>query len=165
MGAKGSKPSSTPLAKRLQKGLYNVGTTLKRGSNSFFARVRGAFTRTAPNTAQRRAKAQKRVNMLERINRSPKGLNWLRKGYYGVKKLFNKKSITNRIASARGKSILARNRAAQVVGVPRTPMRPLGGVGAYTILGSANSRSNRSRSGSSRSRSNSGYPGGSFNWK
>jgi hypothetical protein len=152
MGAKGSKPSSTPLAKRLQKGLYNVGTTLKRGSNSFFARVRGAFTRTAPNTAQRRAKAQKRVNMLERINRSPKGLNWLRKGYYGVKKLFNKKSITNRIASARGKSILARNRAAQVVGVPRTPMRPLGGFGAYAVVGSA--RSGSSRSGSSRSRSN-----------
>ena len=171
MGAKGSKPSSsTPLAKRLQKGAYNVATTLKRGSNSFFAKVRGAFTRKAPNTAHRRAKAQKRVNMLERINKAPKGLNWLRKGYYGVKKMFNKKSMTNRIASAKAKSILARNRAAQVVGLPNTA-RPLGGMGAFTFAvpksGSSRSKSgsSRSRSGSGRSRSNSGYPGGSFNWK
>jgi len=141
MGAAGSK---TPLAKRLQKSVYNAATTLKRGSNSFFAKVRGVFTRkaaAAPNSATRRAKAQKRVNMLERINKSPKGLNWLRKGYYGIKKLFNKKSMTNRIASAKGKSILARNRAAQIVG--NAPARPLGGFGAYNVV----------RSGSARARS------------
>jgi hypothetical protein len=149
MGAKGSTLSSSPLAKRLQRGVYTVATTLKRGSNSFFAKVRGAFTRKAPTSAERRTKAQKHVNMLERINKSPKGLNWLRKGYYGVKKLFNKKSITNRIASARGKSILARNRAAQVVGMG--PARPLGGMGAFTF---AVPNSGSSRSGSSRSRSN-----------
>lgn len=150
MGARGSKPlSGTPLAKRLQKSVFNAATTLKRGSNSFFAKVRGAFTRKAPNTATRRAKAQKHANMLERVNKSPKGLNWLRKGYYGVKKLFNKKSMTNRIASARGKSILARNRAAQILG--RSPAKPLGGFGAYTVVSSG-----RSRSGSGRSRSGSG---------
>ena len=167
MGAAGSK---TPLAKRLQKSVYNAATTLKRGSTSFFAKVRGIFTRKAApqaNTATRRAKAQKRVNMLERVNKSPKGLNWLRKGYYGVKKLFNKKSMTNRIASARGKSILARNRASQIVG--NGPARPLGGFGAYSVVssarsGSGRSRSSRSRSGSGRSRASSGYPGGSFNW-
>jgi len=152
MGATGSKASGTPLAKRLQKGLYNVGTTLKRTSNGFFAKVRGVFTRKAPTTAERRTKAQKRVNMLERINKAPKGLNWLRKGYYGVKKLFNKKTLTNRIASARGKSILARNRAAQVVGMARTPARPLGGFGSYAVVGSARSGSGRSRSGSANSR-------------
>ena len=158
MGAAGSK---TPLAKRLQKSVYNAATTLKRGSNSFFAKVRGVFTRKAaapPNTATRRAKAQKRVNMLERVNKSPKGLNWLRKGYYGIKKLFNKKSMTNRIASAK-KSILARNRAAQIVG--KAPERPLGGFGAYNVVRSGSARS---KSGSRRSRASSGYPGGSFNW-
>jgi hypothetical protein len=69
--------------------------------------------------------------MLERVNKSPKGLNWLRKGYYGVKKLFNKKSMKNRIAIARAK--------------------PLGGYGAYTVVGSARSGSGSSRSGSGRS--------------
>jgi len=158
MGVTGSKASGSPFAKRLQRKVYNAATTLKRGSNSFFAKVRGVFTRKAPTTAERRTKAQKRVNMLERINKSPKGLNWLRRGYYGVKKLFNKKTLTNRIASARGKSILARNRAAQVVGMSRTPVKPLGGFGAYVVVGSAKSGrsgSTRSRSGSGRSRSGS----------
>jgi hypothetical protein len=150
MGARGSKLSGTPLAKRLQKGVYNAATTLKRGSNSFFAKVRGIFTRkAAPNTPTRRAKAQKHVNMLERVNKSPKGLNWLRKGYYGVKKLFNKKSMTNRIASAKGKSILARNRAAKLLGL--SPPKPTGFAGAYTVVGSARSGSGSSRSGSGRS--------------
>lgn len=163
MGAAGSKASGTPLAKRLQKKVYNAATTLKRGSNSFFAKVRGVFTRKAapPSTAARRAKAQKRVNMLERLNKAPKGLNWLRKGYYGVKKLFNKKTLANRIASARGKSILARNRAAQLLGL--SPKKPEGFAGAYNVVSSA--KSGKSRSGSGRSRSGSGYPGGKFNWK
>ena len=158
MGAAGSKASGTPLAKRLQKKVYNAATTLKRGSNSFFAKVRGVFTRKQPTTAERRAKAQKHVNMLERLNKAPKGLNWLRKGYYGVKKLFNKKTLVNRIASARGKSILARNRATQVLGL--SPKKPAGFAGAYNVVSSA-----KSRSGSARSRSGSGYPGGKFNWK
>jgi len=163
MGARGSKLSGTPLSKRLQKGIYNAATTLKRGSNSFFAKVRGVFTRKAApaNTATRRAKAQKHVNMLERVQRAPKGLNWLRKGYYGVKKLFNKKSLTNRIASARGNSILARNLAAQILGL--SPVKPAGFAGAYSVVSSAKSGSGRSKSG--RSRSQSGYPGGKFNWK
>ena len=163
MGATGSKASGSPFAKKLQRKVYNAATTLKRGSNSFFAKVRGVFTRKAPTTAERRTKAQKRVNMLERINKSPKGLNWLRKGYYGVKKLFNKKTLSNRIARAKGKSVLARNRAAQVIGLG-SPVKPLGGFGAYVIAGSARSGSSRSRSGSSRSRASSGYPGGRFNW-
>ncbi len=150
MGAAGSKASGTPLAKRLQKKVYNAATTLKRGSNSFFAKVRGVFTRKAapPSTAARRAKAQKHVNMLERLNKAPKGLNWLRKGYYGVKKLFNKKTLANRIASARGKSILARNRAAQVLGLspPKT-----GFAGAYNVVSSAKSRSGSARSAKSAS--------------
>jgi hypothetical protein len=157
MGAAGSKATGTPLAKRLQKKVYNAATTLKRGSNSFFAKVRGIFTRKAapPSTAERRAKAQKHVNMLERLNKAPKGLNWLRKGYYGVKKLFNKKTLANRIASARGKSILARNRAAQVLGL--SPKKSAGFAGAYNVVSSAKSRSGsaRSRSGSARSRSGS----------
>ena len=160
MGAAGSKASGTPLAKRLQKKVYNAATTLKRGSNSFFAKVRGVFTRKAapPNTAARRTKAQKRVNMLERLHTAPKGLNWLRKGYYGVKKLFNKKTLVNRIASAKGKSILARNRSEQVLGL--SPRKPAGFAGAYNVVSSP--KSGKSRSG--RSRAGSGYPGGKFNW-
>lgn len=176
MGAKGSKPASSPLAKRLQKGAYNVATTLKRGSNSFFAKVRGAFTRKAPTSAERRTKAKKRVNMLERLNRSPKGLNWLRKGYYGVKKMFNKKSLKNRIASAKRKSVLPRRANALfsrkavrnsavlprsinpgfninnnnfVSAVAGNGLRRIGNAGAYTTVKS--SRSPRT-------------PGGRWNW-
>jgi hypothetical protein len=113
---------------------------------------KASSTRKAHNTAEKRAKAQNYINMLERINKAPKGLNWLRKGYYGVKELFNKKSLTNRIASAKSKGILARNRAAQITGLSRSPVKPLGGFGAYAILGSARSgRSRSTRSGRSRS--------------
>jgi hypothetical protein len=190
MGAAGSKASGTPLAKRLQKKVYNAATTLKRGSNSFFAKVRGVFTRKAapPNTATRRAKAEKRVNMLERLNRSPKGLNWLRKGYYGVKKLFNKKSLKNRIASAKGKvrglspgltranNLLAAIRAADPKGANAENLFRVGppsgtGSGFFTgtsnnfarALSAAAARRRGSRSGSGRSRAGSGYPGGKFN--
>jgi len=150
MGAKGSKPSDLPLAKRIQKKFYNAALTLKAGSNGFISKVRGLFTRKAstPTTAERRAKAQKHVNMLERIQKSPKGLNWLRKGYYGVKKLFNKKTLVNRIASARGKGILASNRAAEILGL--SPPKPAGFAGAYSVVSSARSGSGRSRSGRSR---------------
>ena len=125
MGAVGSKlrgaftAKARPLYKRIQRGVLDMGVKARR---VFASRAKSAksvaksaksvakprtpllkrlhrrfFTRKQNTTAEKLNKNRKRYLSLHRITHYPRGLNHLRRAYYGAKGLINKKTLKNRM--------------------------------------------------------------------
>ena len=124
MGAVGSKlrgaftAKARPLYKRIQRGVLDMGVKARR---VFASRAKSAksaksvaksakprtpllerlhrrfFTRKQNTTAEKLNKNRKRFLSLHRITHYPRGLNHLRRAYYGAKGLINKKTLKNRM--------------------------------------------------------------------